>query len=153
MAVDMNLHDSRWYPIFLDLKDRPVLVVGAGKVALRKTRGLLECGARVTVVAPRHLPEFEDLPVRLMEREFRTADLATASLIFAATDDRATNHRIAIAAKGRGLLANIADSPEECGFLVPARLRRADVQIAVSTGGTNPRLSAALRRKLEEVLE
>jgi siroheme synthase-like protein len=153
MAVDMNLHDSRWYPIFLDLKDRPVLVVGAGKVGLRKTRGLLECGARVTVVAPRHLPEFEDLPVRLVEREFRTADLATASLIFAATDDRATNHRIAIAAKGRGLLANIADSPEECGFIVPARLRRGEVQIAVSTGGTNPRLSAALRRKLEEVLE
>jgi siroheme synthase-like protein len=152
MAVDMNPHDSRWYPIFLDLKDRAVLVVGAGKVALRKTKGLLEAGARVTVVAPKHLPEFAALPVRLVLREFRTGDLGGAALVFAATDDRLTNHRIAIAAKGRGILANIADSPEECGFLVPAHLRRGRVQIAVSTGGTNPRVSAELRKKLEAVL-
>ena len=129
-----------------------MLVVGAGKVALRKTKGLLEAGARVTVVAPGHLPEFEALPVRLVSREFRTGDLGGAALVFAATDDRLTNHRIAIAAKGRGMFANIADSPAECGFLVPARLHRGKVQIAVSTGGTNPRVSAELRRKLESVL-
>src|SRR5947207_9695799 len=131
MAADMKLHDNRWYPIFLDLKDRPVLVVGAGTVALRKTKGLLAAGARVTVVAPRHLREFEKLAVRLVEREFRTSDLSGAALVFAATDDRLTNHRIAIAAKGRGMFANIADSAEECGFIVPARLTRDGVQIAV----------------------
>ncbi len=112
-----------------------MLVVGAGKVALRKTRGLLEAGARITVVAPECEPEFEDLPVRLVRRRFRASDLANALLVFAATDDRLTNHRIAIAAKGRGQFANIADSAEECGFLVPARVHRGEVQIAVSTGG------------------
>ena len=152
VAADMKTHHNRWYPIFLDLRDRPALVIGAGKVALRKTHGLIEAGARITVVAPRHLPDFEHLPVRLVRREFRTADLAGAALVFAATNDRLTNHRIAIAAKGRGILANIADSPAECGFLVPARLTRGNMQIAVSSGGTNPRLSAGLRRKLEEVL-
>jgi precorrin-2 dehydrogenase / sirohydrochlorin ferrochelatase len=140
------------YPVFLDLKDRPVLVVGAGKVALRKTRGLLEAGARITVVAPDCEPEFEELPVRLVRRRFRASDLAGALLVFAATDDRLTNHRIAIAAKGRGQFANIADSAEECGFLVPARLHRGDVQIAISTGGESPRLTAELRKKLEEIL-
>ena len=95
-------------------------MVGAGKVALRKTRGLLEAGARITVVAPVCEPEFDELPVRLVRRHFRASDLAGALLVFAATDDRLTNHRIAIAAKGRGLFANIADSAEECGFLVPA---------------------------------
>src|SRR5690242_8175589 len=124
MAADMKSHDSRWYPIFLDLKDRPVLVVGAGKVALRKAKGLVEAGARVTVVAPEHLPEFEMLRVRLIERAFRESDLSGTALVFAATDDRLTNHRIAIAAKGRGLFANIADSAAECGFLVPARLTK-----------------------------
>jgi siroheme synthase-like protein len=140
------------YPIFLDLKDRPVLVVGAGKIGLRKTKGLLEAGARVTVVAPEHEPEFDDLPVRLIRRRFRAADLAGMTLVFAATDDRLANHRIGVAAKGRGVFANIADSAEECGFVVPARLARGGVQIAVSTGGENPRLSAELRRKLEELL-
>ena len=129
-----------------------MLVVGAGKVALRKTRALLEAGAQVTVVSPEWQPEFESLPVRLVQRTFRASDLAGAALVFAATDDRLTNHRIGVAAKGRGLFANIADSAEECGFLVPARLQRNGVQIAVSTGGENPRLSSELRRKLEEII-
>jgi siroheme synthase-like protein len=142
----------KYYPIFLDLKDRHVLVVGAGKVALRKTRGLLEAGARVTVVAPEWEPEFEDLPVRRIARGFRASDLSGAMLVFAATDDRLTNHRIGVAAKGRGIFANIADSGAECDFIVPARVQSGSVQIAVSTGGESPRLSAELRRKLEEAL-
>ena len=144
--------ELKHYPVFLDLKDRPVLVVGAGKVALRKTRGLVEAGARITVVAPEWEPEFEELPVRLVRRRFRASDLAGALLVFAATDDRLTNHRIAIAAKGRGQFANIADSAAECGFLVPARVNRGEVQIAISTGGESPRLTAELRRKLDEIL-
>jgi precorrin-2 dehydrogenase / sirohydrochlorin ferrochelatase len=142
----------RHYPIFLDLKDRPVLVVGAGTVALRKTRGLVEAGAKVTVVAPDMLPDFDGLPVRLIRRAFRAADLAGMVLVFAATDDRHVNHRIGIAAKGKGIFANIADSAQECDFVVPARVERGDVQVAISTGGKSPRVSADLRRKLEELL-
>jgi len=129
-----------------------VLVVGAGKVALRKTRGLLEAGARVTVIAPDWESDFETLPVRLVPRRFRASDLGNAVLVFAATNDRLTNHRIGIAAKGKGVFANIADSAEECHFIVPARVQRGSVQVAISTGGENPRLSAELRKKLEEVL-
>jgi siroheme synthase-like protein len=140
------------YPIFLDLKDRPVLVVGAGKVALRKVRGLLDAGARVTVVAPECEEEFETLPVRMMQRRFRATDLTGFVLVFAATDDRLTNHRIGIAAKGKGVFANIADSAEECDFIVPARVQNGKTQIAISSGGDNPRLSAELRRTLEETL-
>lgn len=144
--------ELKHYPIFVDLKDRPVLVVGAGKVALRKTRGLVEAGARITVVAPEWEAEFETLPVRLAPRRFRASDLGGVMLVFAATDDRLTNHRIAIAAKGKGVFANIADSAAECDFLVPARVERGGVQVAISTGGENPRLSAELRKKLEEIL-
>jgi siroheme synthase-like protein len=142
----------KYYPIFLDLKDRPVLVVGAGKIALRKTRGLLEAGARVTVVAPEIAPEFDELPVRRIVRRFRASDLAGVLLVFAATDDRLANHRIGVAAKGRGIFANIADSAPECDFVVPARLQRGTIQIAVSTGGESPKLSAELRRKLEDAI-
>lgn len=136
------------YPIFLDLEARPVLVVGAGKVALRKTRGLLEAGAQVTVVAPRSDPEFAKLPVRIIRRRFRPSDLNGASLIFAATNDREVNRKIGVAARRRGIWANIADSADECDFIVPARIERGIVQIAIATGGRNPRVSAELRRKL-----
>jgi len=141
-----------YYPIFLDLRNKPVLVVGAGKVALRKTRGLLEAQARVKVVAPRWEPAFQSLPVCLLPRKFRASDLKGASLAFAATDDRRVNHRVAVEARRRGIPVNVADAREECDFLVPARLRSGGVQIAVSTGGRSPRLAAALRRELEQAL-
>jgi precorrin-2 dehydrogenase len=144
--------DLPHYPIFLNLKERPVLVVGAGKVALRKVRGLLEAGARITVVAPRFEPEFENLPVRLVRRRFRAIDLKDASLIFAATSDRNVNRRIGRLAKAKGIFANVADSAEECDFLVPARVSKGGVQIAVSTGGVAPRLASELRKKLEQIL-
>lgn len=141
-----------YYPIFLQLADRPVLVVGGGKVALRKVRGLLEAGARVTVVAPACEPEFDSLPVRLLRRRFRASDLDGAVLAFAATSDRRVNRRVGVLAAERRIPANIADRAGECTFIVPARVTRGNVQIAISTGGENPRLAAALRRKLEEAL-
>jgi siroheme synthase-like protein len=140
------------YPIFLDLGGRPVLVAGAGKVALRKARGLVSAGARVTVVAPKCVPEFAALPVRMVARRFRPSDLRGMTLVFAATDDRTVNRRIGAAARRRGIFANIADAAEECDFVVPARVERGTVQIAIATGGRSPRLSAELRRKLEAVL-
>jgi siroheme synthase-like protein len=141
------------YPVFLDLAGRSVLVVGAGPVALRKTRGLLEAGARVTVVAPEWLPEFEPLAVRLEQRRFRISDLDGAFLVFAATNDRRVNRRIGDGAKRRGIPVNVADRAAECDFIVPARVRRGRLQAAVSTGGANPRLAARLRRELERLLD
>ncbi len=129
-----------------------MLVVGAGKVALRKTRGLLEAGARVTVVAPRWAPEFVSLPVRLLRRRFRASDLRGVCLAFTATDDRRVNHRVAIEAKRRGIPVNVADAPGECDFLVPARVRSGHLQVAISTSGRSPRLAAELRRRIERVL-
>ncbi len=141
-----------YYPIFFDLAGKPVLVAGAGRIALRKTKGLLESGARVTVVAPESEAEFARLPVRLRRRRFRASDLDGAVLAFAATDDRRVNRSIALAAKKRGIPVNVADSRAECDFILPARIIRGNLQVAVSTGGESPRLAAALRRKIEESL-
>jgi precorrin-2 dehydrogenase/sirohydrochlorin ferrochelatase len=142
----------RYYPIFLDLAGKRVLVAGAGKVALRKTKGLVEAGARVTVVAPRAEPEFAQLPVILRRRRFRATDLRGAVLAFTATDDRRVNQAVAVAAKRLGIPVNVADSRPESDFIVPSRITRGNLQVAVSTGGESPRLAAALRRKIEESL-
>ena len=142
----------RYYPIFLDLEGKPVVVIGAGKVALRKVKGLLDAGARVTVIAPRIAPEFARLPVMLRRRRFRASDLGGAVLAFTATDDRAVNQAVARRAGALRIPVNVADAREECGFLVPARIVRGNLQIAVSTGGQSPRIAAALRRKIEDIL-
>lgn len=141
-----------YYPIFLDLAGKPVLVVGAGKVALRKTKGLLEAGAAVTVVAPRAEPEFARLSLTMRRRGFRASDIRGAVLVFAATDDRTVNHAVAQSAKRHGIPVNVADARAECSFVVPARITRRNLQIAISTGGESPRVAAALRRKIEENL-
>jgi precorrin-2 dehydrogenase / sirohydrochlorin ferrochelatase len=142
-----------YYPIFLDVAGKPVVVIGAGKVALRKVKGLLEAGARVTVVAPRAEKEFGGLTVTMRRRSYRPSDITGATLIFTATDSRAVNHAVAARAKRLGIPVNVADAREECSFLVPARITRGSLQIAVSTGGESPRIAAALRRRIEEALD
>lgn len=144
---------NEYYPLFMNLRGREVLVVGAGKVALRKVRGLIEAGARVSVVAPEVLPAFDTLPVKVLRRRFRRSDVRGQTLVFAAANDRRVNHAVAETAKLVGIPANIADAPDECDFIVPARARRGSLQIAVSTGGRSPKLASGLRRKIEEILE
>jgi siroheme synthase-like protein len=142
-----------YYPIFLDLAGKPVLVIGAGKVALRKVKGLVEAGARITVVAPQAEAEFAKLPVTMRRRAFRPADVRGFALIFTATDDRRVNHAVARTAHRLGIPVNVADARAECDFLVPARIARGNLQIAVSTGGESPRLAAAVRRRIETALD
>lgn len=142
-----------YYPLFLNLAERPVVVVGAGKVALRKTLGLLACGARVTVISPQANPEFSQLPLTWKPRRFRRPDLRGAALAFAATNDRLVNTRVAEEARRLGIPVNVADSKAECDFFVPARIERDGFTLAISTGGESPRRAAALRRQLEQALD
>jgi siroheme synthase-like protein len=141
-----------YYPVFLNLRGRSVLVAGAGKVALRKVRGLIEAGAEVTVVSPRAEPDFESLPIAWKKRRFRRSDVTGKALVFAATNDREVNRFVAEAAAAEGIPVNVADAPAECSFLVPARIRHGDLQVAISTSGRSPRLAVALRKKIEAVL-
>lgn len=138
-----------FYPIFLNLRDRPVVVIGGGKVAVRKIRGLLESGAVVTVISPEMM---EEMPVIWKKRRYRRGDIRGAELAFAATSDRSVNARVADEAKSLGVYVNIADALDECDFIVPSRVRRGPVQIAISTGGNSPRLAKQLRKQLESVL-
>ena len=141
---------SRYYPIFLDVRGRTAVVVGGGRVAARKASGLAEAGARVRIIAPRVDPSLSAHQVE--RRRYRRGDLKGAVLAFAATDDRAVNHAVALEARRRRIPVNVADSLDDCTFLVPARIARGGLQIAVSTGGRSPRLARALRERLEAEL-
>ena len=141
-----------YYPIFLDLRSKPVLVVGGGKVALRKVKGLLQARARVTVIAPESVEELRALPLTAIERVYQTGDCMGQTLVFATTNSRAVNAQIARDAAALGIPSNIADAPGECGFIVPARIAEADFQIAVSTGGTDPRRAVAIRNRIKLML-
>ena len=129
-------------------------IVRAGQSAiltLQDSKEPLE--GKVTVVSPEALAEFEALNVTMIHREFRSYDVESQALVFAATNRREVNAEVARCAAARGIPVNVADAPEECSFLVPARVQRGDLQIAISTSGEDPRLAKKLRIQLEALLE
>jgi len=138
------------YPISLNIAGKPCLVAGGGRIALPKARHLAEAGARVTVVSPQFVPGFADLNAVLVQRAFEPGDLEGMLLAIAATDDREVNRRVGEACRARGLLCNVVDDPEACGFFLNSVVRRGDLQLAVSTGGAAPALAKRLRNDLEE---
>jgi precorrin-2 dehydrogenase / sirohydrochlorin ferrochelatase len=145
-----------FYPLFMDLRDRQVLVVGGGPVAERKVDSLVEAGAAVTVVAPSVTPRLQQHAeagsIRAFKREFAPSDLDNALLVISATDVPAIQEEVAAAARARAILINTVDHPRLCDFIVPAVVRRGDVILAISTSGTSPALAAALRAKLDGLI-
>jgi precorrin-2 dehydrogenase/sirohydrochlorin ferrochelatase len=145
-----------YYPIFLQVERKPVLLVGGGHVALEKIGKLVESGADVTVVAPELIP-----PVRAfvdegratwIERPFQDGDTRGSELVMIATDDGEVNRRVADEARSNGILVNAADDVDNCDFILPSLVRRGEIAIAASTGGSSPAMARWLRERLEEFL-
>ena len=128
------------YPLFADIENRAVLVVGGGEVAARKVRRLLESGALVTVVAPEAGAELREMEeqglVTVRRRAYSRGDLEGCILAFAATDDPEVNGRVAGEAHESGILVNRIDGEAESGsFTVPSVVRRGPLDVAFSAGG------------------
>lgn len=140
------------FPIFIDIKQKKCLIVGGGKVALRKVETLLRYGACVHVVAEQIC---EDICKQLPSAQRRTGhvteeDIGQSVLVIAATSSRETNHRIAELCRSRNIPVNVIDAPEECTFIFPAVVQKGDVSIGINTGGKSPILSQKIRKTIEE---
>ncbi len=150
----MHTSDAVFYPVYLDLRGRQCLVVGAGNIAARKARSLLEAGARVKVVSPEAVDEVSIMQgeglLQWERRGFELGDLEGCFLVIGATDNPEVNRQVFDAAERAGMLANIVDVPELCNFIVPSVMKRGDFQVAVSTGGASPVLAREVRRRLEK---
>jgi siroheme synthase-like protein len=144
--------EKRYYMACLDLERRSCLVVGGGSVALEKTRGLLECRARVTIVAPRICAALRELNVTILERRYHPSDLDDRFLVVAATSTVRVNREISRDARARSLLCNVVDVPELCNFILPAVIRRDPIAIAVSTGGASPALAQRIRDDISDIV-
>lgn len=146
-----------YYAVCLDMTDRPCLVVGGGPVAERKVAGLLDAGARLTVVSPSATDRLREWAradrIRLRTREYAAADLAGQAVVFVATDDGGINAGVARDARAVGVLVNAVDDPAHCDFILPAVLSRGEITVAVSTGGASPALARAVRDELGAYLD
>lgn len=139
-----------YFPLFIDIKDKRCLVVGGGKVSLRKTLSLLEFGCKIVVVSPMVLEEFEEISqIEIIKRKFLKEDLEGCFIVIAATNDREENIKIAGLSRERGIHVNVADVLEECSFYFPSFYRKAPVCISITTEGQSPYISKKLREKIE----
>jgi siroheme synthase-like protein len=140
---------SGW-PVNLLVRDRRVVVVGAGRIAARKIEPLLDLGALVTVVAPDVGSEVrawhEAGRVVLLEREFRAGDLDEAWLAVTATSQPSVNAAVSRAGEERRLFVNSADDPANCSFTLMSVVRQGDLVVAIGTGGRSPALATWLKR-------
>lgn len=143
------------FPIFLKLEGRHCLVVGGGQVGTQKISGLLEAGAKVTVVDPAPtvaVREFFGDRVTWHERKYFPGDLDGVYLVIAATSDSRVNQQIYDEAQRRGILANVVDVPPLCDFYYPAVVRRGSLVVAVSSQGESPHLAQRVRDEINQLL-
>jgi precorrin-2 dehydrogenase/sirohydrochlorin ferrochelatase len=142
-----------YYPAFLNISGKNVVVVGGGTIAERKVLTLIRAGAVVTVISPtltkRLFREKEKNTIRHISRTYRKGDLSGSFLAIAATDIPSVNSKVAREATA---LVNVVDVPKECTFIAPSVVRRGPLTIAISTGGASPAFSKTIRKELEKTI-
>ncbi|MFZ5908288.1 MAG: precorrin-2 dehydrogenase/sirohydrochlorin ferrochelatase family protein [Nitrospirota bacterium] len=143
---------EKYYPVFLDLRDKKIIVVGGGKVAERKVCSLLKAGASVTVISPsitgRLRKEIGRGRVTHISRAYRKGDLKGAFLVVSATDSCLLNERVFREAP---CPVNVVDTPHRCSFIVPSVVYRDPLTIAISTSGVSPAFAKTIRKDLERL--
>ncbi len=148
-----------YFPMYIDLTNQPCLVVGGGRVALRKVEVLLDFDARVFVRSKCMSQEMKDLArtygdaLSLIEEDFgRDSLLREYVLVVAATDDAKLNHEIAVECMRRGIPVNAVDLKEDCSFIFPSYVKEENLVASFSSGGRSPLLTQILREEMEDRL-
>lgn len=145
-----------YYPIYLDIEDRAVIIIGGGNVCARKAETMLQYGARVTVVSPTFTEEIETWAregcLALRRKPYDASDLDGANIVIASTDQQSVNEQIAADCRARRIPVNVVDVTPLCEFIVPAIIEKGSIQIAVSTGGKSPALARTLKEDLQRAV-
>jgi len=144
------------FPIFINLKKKPVTVVGGGDIALRKVRLLIKADPNLTVIARQICKDLKELLVennhKMLLKSFHESDLKTPTLIIAATNNPKINKRISTYAQQKNILINVVDQPKLCTFTMGSIVERDALVVSISSGGKAPVLVRKIREKIETLL-
>lgn len=145
-----------WYPIYIDIEARDVVIIGGGTVCARKAEAMMRYGGRVTVVAPVLSEEIEgwasEGKLAVRRKGYDESDVEGATLVIASTDDQGVNEQVAADCRRRRIPVNVVDITPLCEFIVPAIVEKGSVQIAISTGGKSPALARTLKEDLQRLI-
>ncbi len=142
-----------YFPFYIDIKDKKILVIGGGKVALRKVEKLLPFEPEITVIAPFICDEIKKLDVTIIERKFIDSDLDNIFCAISATDDEVVNGHIFKLCSEKNILVNTVDDKDKCGFIFPALVNKNGITAGITSSGKSPVYAKYIREKLEELLD
>ena len=149
--------DRLWFPLFVDLSDRTVLVVGGGPIAARRVKTLLPFAGQIVVTAPECTDELAALAaegkIEHRPRRFEPSDLDAAAIVLCATGDAAADAGVRALCTERGIPANIASDKDKCDFYFPGIARKGSVVVGVTAGGTDHKKARETAEKIRELLE
>jgi siroheme synthase-like protein len=147
---------NTYYPLYIQLRDQPCVVIGGGKIAEGKVEGLLAAQAKVRVISPDLTPHLRalagDEQITYLARTYQSGDLAGAFLVICATDQPEINHQVWLEASANRQLVNVVDDTPRCNFIAPSILRKGDLTIAISTSGKAPALAVRLKERFQREL-
>ena len=146
-----------YFPMFVDLSDKKVVVAGAGTIAKRRIRVLTDFTDHLVVIAPEVNPELKELEaegkITILRKTFEREDIAGAALVIAATNSNQTNHEIYAACKCFGIPVNVCNDKERCDFYFPVVASAGDVVAGVSSSGRARRKSREAADQIQRLLE
>jgi len=148
---------STYFPIFLNMKEKQVMIFGGGRIAARRARVLLEFGAKVQVTAPEISKELEELAkerenLTLEYRKYRPSELQEADFVIAATNDEQANTIIFRECRHKNILVNVASDKEKCDFYFPGIAREGDITVGVTANGKDHRKAAEVTEEIRKLL-
>ncbi len=147
---------SEFFPLFLNLKNEKVLIVGGGKIASDKLSHMLDFTENITLISPKFCQRAMELikkhNLSFKEREYRKGDLEGFLIVIVAVDDVNVQKEIFQEARGKRVFVNSVDSLDYCDFIYPSYIKKGDLTIAVSTSGSSPAFSKHLRIFLQKVI-
>ena len=147
---------NTYYPVYIQLREQPCIVIGGGKIAEGKVQGLLAVQAKVTVIAPDLTSHLQSLvkqkQIMYVSRKYQAGDLTGAFLVICATDQAEINRQVWEEASANHQLVNVVDDTPRCNFIAPSILRKGDLTIAISTSGKAPALAVRLKERLQREL-
>jgi len=150
-------NNKGFFPMFVDISSKKIVVVGAGRVALRRIKTLLLFAKDILVIAPdicEEILEMADMKlIKLRQKPYDNGDLQDAWIVLAATDSPVVNHEIFCFCRSRGILINVASDRNKCDFHFPGIVRKDEVVIGIHAGGYNHRKVKEIREELEELYD
>lgn len=152
-----------YFPLFVEIQDKPVTVIGGGKIAARRVRTLLAFGAKIRIISPQICDELRDVigniengdenhRIAVLKRKYQDGDIHDSMLVIAATDDRDVNRLVKKACAKEKVPVNVIDDRRLCDFYFPSVVKTENVVIGINSGGTDPGYVKEVRKSIEKLL-